>query len=170
MPKSKFSFAYSDDYNSSEFVAPVGDGTLPVFEYQKNDDGLEELVCVGRSSIYELIQSHKHDSDLAMLFDRVVNGDTALAMSMSDDGKHGVDLVGMPVDILGMHDLSRDADTFLHSLSSEQISVLKDKGVDGFAAFILEQAVAAKAAVKEVPTSDIKEVLTSDVKGGVKYE
>lgn len=63
---------------SIDYISEPGSGEKDIYEY-RSVDGKKELVKTDRkTSVYDLIQSHKDETDLNIIIARFLNGDTEI--------------------------------------------------------------------------------------------
>ena len=85
---------------------PVGDGLIDVYDYVVNKDtGEVEYKVVGKSNLYELIQTSKDSTDIHYIVDRVSKGDKTLL-----EARRGIyaDVTEMPKDVFELESMSNN--------------------------------------------------------------
>jgi len=99
---------------------PVGDGTVPVFDYVKDEKTGEVIYKeIGRTNMYELIQAAKDGTDIHYIAERMAAGDNSLA-----NAKKGyfLNTAELPKDVFELEEMSKtiratyNADAILQSI------------------------------------------------------
>lgn len=57
---------------------PAGDEFLDVFQEEFSKDGKKELVCIGKTNIYDKIQEGKENTEISHILERVALGDLSV--------------------------------------------------------------------------------------------
>lgn len=84
---------------------PVGDGKVPVFDYV-TDDKTGDVIYkeVGKTNLYELIQSAKDGTDIHYIAERMSKGDNSLANARKG---YFVDTSSLPKDVFELEEMSK---------------------------------------------------------------
>ena len=85
---------------------PVGNGLIDVYDYVVDEDTGEVVYkVVGKSNLYELIQTSKDSTDIHYIVDRVNKGDNSLL-----EARRGIyaDVTEMPQDVFELESMSNN--------------------------------------------------------------
>lgn len=96
---------YPKDYNPNSFISNPGQRWKPEYIGEPDDDGIIQLVEVGKVDLVELHQRDAFCNDVNILYQRFCNGDVT-AFSQAQ-GSY-MDALGLPRDLRGMYDLVND--------------------------------------------------------------
>lgn len=146
---------------------PVGDGTVPVFDYVEDKETGEVVYKeVGKSNLYELIQASKESTDINYIVERMSKGDNSL-LNM----RKGIfaDVSELPKDVFELGEMSKtikdvyEKDSILKSIygSYEEYekAFIEGKVFDAY-----QEAVAAIAAAKGGNPQPVVEEKKEEVK------
>lgn len=111
---------YPKNYDPNAFVSNPGKRYKIEFIGEENENGIIELVEVGRTDLVELHQRDAQCNDVNVLYDRFCNGDVT---AFSQRQGTFMDVLGMPRDLRGMYDLVESFRQSYDNLSKE----MKDK-------------------------------------------
>lgn len=104
---------YPKGYNPDNFVSKPGQRFKPEYIGEEDEDGIIQLVEVGKTDLVELHQRDAFCNDVNVLYERFCNGDiTALQQTQGNF----MDVLGMPRDLRGMYDLVSDFRTAYDNL------------------------------------------------------
>jgi len=127
----------------ADIMSPAGSPTFPLFE----ENGDREVVMTDKvKNVFEEIQSHKDDCLLENIIRRASVSGESLVAPLETFG----DTTQLPQSILEAHDQRQKVQSFVDGLSDGDLSLLNDKGFDGF----LAAKIAEMQANKEVKESD----------------
>ena len=133
-----------------KFDSPVGSQEFPVF--QLNEQG--ELVEVGKTNVYDKIQTYKDDCLLENIIRRcALTGDTLEAPK-----ERFCDTTVFPKDALEAHNLIAKANAFTNSLTKDDFARLMEVGFD---AFLSEKLASAAESAKQTKNEE-KEVTDNE--------
>lgn len=93
---------YPKDYDPAAFVSNPGDRWKPEYIGEEDEDGIIQLVEVGKTDLVELHQRDAFCNDVNVLYQRFCNGD--VTAFQQTQGNY-MDVLGMPRDLRGMLDL-----------------------------------------------------------------
>lgn len=111
---------YPKGYDPNAFVSNPGERWKPEYIGEEDENGVIQLVEVGKTDLIELHQRDAFCNDVNVLYERFCNGDvTALQQAQGNY----MDVLGMPRDLRGMYDLVQDFRRSYESLAPE----LKEK-------------------------------------------
>ena len=99
-------------FDHADFFSPSGDGYSPEFAY----DSEGELKLVGKVNVYESIQAHADECDLATLISRAINGDDS---ALNKRIGSYLDTVNMPTSLIEAKEFADNTDNLFASLSAE---------------------------------------------------
>ena len=111
---------YPKDYNPNAFVSNPGERWKPEYIGEPDEDGVIQLVEVGKTDLVELHQRDAFCNDVNVLYERFCNGDVSAFSQVQ--GSY-MDVLGMPRDLRGMYDLVEDFRKSYNNLAPE----LKEK-------------------------------------------
>lgn len=111
---------YPKGYDPDKFVSNSGQRFKPEYIGEEDENGVIQLVEVGKTDLVELHQRDAFCNDVNVLYERFCNGDiTALQQTQGNY----MDVIGMPRDLRGMYDLIQDFKSSYDNLAPE----LKEK-------------------------------------------
>lgn len=140
---SKFVSAYSE---KQSFVCPSGTQEVPVFSVDENND----VVPSGKTNLFAEIQSHLSEVVLDKLIARCELAGTSLE---APDEMFG-DSTILPSDLLDAKSQINSVNAFKSSLSSDDLSLLLEKGFDEYVKIKLAAAVSSSDTVSEVISNE----------------
>lgn len=113
-------------------TCPSGEPNIPIFEYDENG----ELVDTGKTrNIDAEIQSHKDEVLLSKIIERSALTGETLAAPVECFG----DATVLPKDLLDAHNRGQQVQSFVDSLSDDQLKILNDQGFDALVLSVLEK-------------------------------
>ena len=120
-------------------TCPAGEPNIPIFEYDENG----ELVDTGKTrNIDAEIQSHKDEVLLSKIIERCgLTGETLVA-PVECFG----DATALPKDLLDAHNRGQQVQSFVDSLSDDQLKILNDQGFDALVLSVLDKKKADQSA------------------------
>lgn len=108
---------YPKGYDQMKFVSVPGERYKPEYIGEPDDDGIVQLVEVGKIDLVELHQRDAFANDVNVLYERFCNGDvTALSQVQGTF----MDSLGLPRDLRGMYDMVSGYQQMYDNLSDEQ--------------------------------------------------
>ena len=136
-------FRSSFDLGNEKFFTPEGSQEFPVFEFDEND----QLVEVGKTNVFEKIQSYKDECLLENVIKRCVSTGEVLIPSKAQF----MDTTQFPKDLLEVQEHKNRSEDFVNSLSEFDRSALFEKGFDQWLSDkIADQQKSADVKPKEV--------------------
>lgn len=145
--------------DSNDFVSESGDRFHEDFVGKLDKDGNVRLVSVGKTDVYEEIQSHALEADINVLLKRAFAGDTSVFTSAVFG-----DFSDRPTEFYEMLNMVRDAEREFNSLPIE----LKDKFENSFEKYIA--SAGSKEWFSKLAGKDFKEFDEKDSAASVDHD
>lgn len=108
---------YPKNYNPAAFVSNPGERFKTEFIGEPDENGIIQLVPVGKTDLVELHQRDADCNDVNILYQRFCNGDVT---AFSQRQGTYVDALGLPRDLRGMYETVETFRTAYDNLKPEQ--------------------------------------------------
>lgn len=108
---------YPKNYNPLDFVSNPGNRYKTEYVGEPQDDGSIVLVEVGQTDLKELHNRDAESCDVNNIVSRFASGDISALQQVQ--GSY-MDMVGMPSDLRGMHDMISNLENAFNSMSEDQ--------------------------------------------------
>lgn len=108
---------YPKNYNQLDFISNPGNRYKTEYVGEIQDDGTIVLVEVGKTDLKELHNRDAESCDVNNIVQRFANGDISALQQVQ--GSY-MDMLGMPSDLRGMHDMIKNLQNSFDLLPEEQ--------------------------------------------------